>query len=188
MRLLTHKFTVEQYHKMADVGILSNQDRVELIAGEIIQMSPIGVKHASSVNRLNRIFNKKLGDKVLVSIQNPIQLSEISEPQPDVVLLKYQEDFYEDKIPQSEDIYLIVEVADTTIKYDRETKVPLYAKKNIIEVWLVDLNSNALEVYRQPAQGGYQTVQTLKSGETLAPVSFPEIRFSVGEILGRSKA
>jgi Uma2 family endonuclease len=185
MQLLTRKFTVEQYHKMADVGIFSQQDRVELLEGEIIEMSPIGIKHAASVNRLNQLFNKNLGDKVLVSIQNPIQLGEKSEPQPDVALLKYREDFYGAKIPQNEDIYLIVEVADTTVKYDREIKIPLYAQKNIIEVWLVDLNSSYLEVYRQPAQEGYKSMQKLQLGETLTLVSFPEIRLGVGEILGR---
>lgn len=186
MKLLTRKFTVEQYHKMAEVGILTEEDRVELIKGEIIEMSPIGLKHAAIVNRLNQLFHGKLGDRVLVSVQNPIQLTNSSEPQPDVTLLKPRADFYETKIPEPNDIFLIVEVADTTIIYDRDVKIPLYAENGITEVWLIDVNDRSLTIYRQPIQTGYQTTQTLTKEENLSLLAFPEVTINVSEIFAIS--
>lgn len=150
MQVITRKFTVTEYHQMAKVGILTPEDKVELIQGAIIAMSPIGLKHAACVNRLNQLFYRKLGDQVIVSIQNPIQLNDYSEPQPDLVLLKPRPDFYENQIPKPVDIYLLIEVADSTVKYDQEVKLPLYAQSNISEVWIVNLNHQSLEVYRQP--------------------------------------
>lgn len=147
VQLLRRKFTVEQYHRMVESGILCENDRVELIRGEIVEMSPIGRRHAACVKRLNRLFNRKLGDSVLIGVQDPVELDVTSEPQPDIVLLQPCEDFYETAHPQPEDIFLIVEVADTTVQYDREVKVLLYAEKNIAEVWLVDINGQCVEVY-----------------------------------------
>jgi Uma2 family endonuclease len=184
MQLLTRKFTVEQYHKMADVGILTEDDRVELINGEIIEMSPIGLKHAATVNRLTNLLPKKLGDKAIVSIQNPIQLNDNSEPQPDIALLKPRADFYETKIPTTEDILLIIEVADTTINYDRNIKIPLYAENGILEVWLVDINNQSLTIYHQPTQQGYQIKQTLDITDKLSPVTFLDVTINVNEVFG----
>ncbi len=186
MQLLTRKFTIEQYHKMADVGILHEQDRVELIRGEIIEMSPIGLKHAATVNRLNQLFQQKLGQRIIVSIQNPIQLADTSEPQPDVALLKSRPDFYETKIPTPEDIFLLVEVADRSFNYDRDVKIPLYAENKIIEVWLIDVNSQSIRVYRQPEENSYQDVQNFTRGQSLSPKAFPDTIITLDEILGSS--
>ncbi|MDJ0600520.1 MAG: Uma2 family endonuclease [Crocosphaera sp.] len=182
MQLITRKFNVNEYHRMAETGILTPEDRVELIRGEIIAMSPIGRKHAAAVNRLNYILSKKLGDKAIVSVQNSIRLDNYSEPQPDIVLLKPRSDFYESKIPESEDIYLVIEVADSTIKYDQEIKLPLYAENNINEVWIINLNNKSLEVYRQPQDKIYLEQQ--KNVKSISPLAFPDITFTINEILG----
>lgn len=127
VQLLRRKFTVDQYHKMAESGILKEDDRVELIRGEIIEMSPIGTKHAACVNRLVNLLVLLLGKRVIVAPQNPVVLDNNSEPQPDVALLKPRDDFYATAHPQPQDIFLLIEVADSTILYDREEKITLYA-------------------------------------------------------------
>lgn len=182
MQLITRKFNVNEYQKMAEAGILTSEDRVELIRGEIIPMFPIGLKHAATVNRLNRLFHQKLNEKVIISIQNSIQLDNYSEPQPDVVLLKPRSDFYETQIPQPQDIHLLIEVSDTTIKYDKEVKLPLYAESKISEVWIVNLDSNTLEVYRQPQAQQYQQQQT--NVKAISCLAFPDITLTIHEILG----
>ncbi|NEQ20338.1 MAG: Uma2 family endonuclease [Microcoleus sp. SIO2G3] len=184
VQLLRRKFTVEQYHKMAQSGILTEDDRVELIRGEIIEMSPIGRRHAACVRRLDALLSEKLRRRAIVDTQNPVELDDTSEPQPDVVLLQPRPDFYESEHPQPEDIFLIVEVADTTAKFDREVKIPLYAKDNIVEVWLVDINKQCIEVYRQPSPTGYQNVQTFQRSQTLSIQAFPDIEIMVDEVLG----
>lgn len=184
VQLLRRKFTVEQYHKMLESGILTENDRVELIAGEIVEMSPIGTKHAACVARLIWLFMRTLADAAIIWVQNPIQLNDNSEPQPDVVLLKPRDDFYESAHPQPSDIFLLIEVADATIKYDREVKVPLYAKDNILEVWLVDINEQIVEVYREPTSDGYRNIQKFSRGQTLSILAFPERNITVNEVLG----
>ncbi|MEB3179886.1 MAG: Uma2 family endonuclease [Nostocaceae cyanobacterium] len=185
VQLLRRKFTVEQYHKMVDSGILKEDDRVELIRGEIIEMSPIGTKHAACVNRLNNLLYRKLGDRIILGVQNPVILSDTSEPQPDVTLLKHRDDFYESAHPQPQDIYLLIEVADTTVKYDKEVKIPLYTEHGIMEVWLVDINEESVEVYREPATDGYQNVRKFVGGESLSIGVFSDVNISVKEIFGK---
>ena len=184
VQLLRRKFTVEQYHKMAESGILTENDRVELIQGEVIEMSPVGRRHASCVARLTRLFTLRLGETAIVWPQNPIELDDTSEPQPDLTLLQPRPDFYESGHPQPENIFLIVEVADTTAKFDRGVKIPLYAKDNIAEVWLVDINQQCIEVYRQPSPTGYKNVQTFQRGQTLSIQAFPDIEITVDQVLG----
>ena len=183
VQLLRRKFTVEQFHKMAESGILNEDDRVELIRGEIIEMAAIGTKHASCVRRLDNVLHTKLGDKVIISVQNPVGLDDSSEPQPDVVLLKPREDFYASAHPQPKDILLVIEVADSTIKYDREVKVPLYAQEGVIEVWLVDINSECVEIYREPANGIYQKVEKFSRGDLFIQ-AFDDVSIRVDEMLG----
>jgi Uma2 family endonuclease len=182
MKLINRKINVDEYHIMAKVGILTANDRVELIQGEIIPMSPIGLKHAACVNRLNRLFYQKLGEQIIVSVQNSIQLDDYSEPQPDIVLLKFRPDFYENKIPQPADIELLIEVSDSTIKYDQEVKLPLYAESNIPETWIINLNNKTLEVYRQPQDKKYLDQQ--KNIEVISPLAFPKITLTIHDILG----
>lgn len=146
--LLRRLFTVAEYNQIVEAGILREDDRLELIQGSIIQMSPTGRRHAACVSRLNRLFHGILGDWILLGIQNPIELDNVSEPQPDVTLLDPKPDCYESGHPQPSDSFLLIEVSDTTIEFDRDVKLPLYAKASIPEVWLVDINSQCVEVYR----------------------------------------
>ncbi|MBX9255102.1 Uma2 family endonuclease [Desmonostoc muscorum CCALA 125] len=188
VQLLRRKFTVEQYHKMVESGILKEDDRVELIRGDIIEMSPIGTKHAACVRRFNNMLGPRLGNRIIVSVQNPVVLDNNSEPQPDVALLKPRDDFYATAHPQPQDIFLLIEVADSTILYDREEKIPLYAQANIIEVWLVDINQEIVEVYRQPTAAGYQHIQKFTRGQSLTILGFPDVNITVNGIFGQSSA
>ena len=178
-------FNVNEYHLMFNAGILQESDRTELITGEIITMSPIGFKHASCVARLVRLFTLKLMDRGLVFPQNPIKLNNNSEPQPDLAILKYRDDFYNQQLPQSDDVLLIIEVADTTLEFDQDVKIPLYASANLPEVWIMDLNSDCLEVYRHIHQGKYQEKRRLCQGDYINVLAVNDILFSVGEILGK---
>ncbi|MGD1807820.1 Uma2 family endonuclease [Dapis sp. BLCC M126] len=184
VELQRRQFTVKEYHQMAKVGILKEDDRVELIGGEIVKMAPIGIPHAGCVRRLNRIFNKLLSGKAIVDIQNPIDLNDESEPQPDLVLLQWREDYYAEKHPQPEDILLLVEVADSTIKYDREVKIPLYAENEIYEVWLIDINQELVEVYREIVGNSYKQQQQFFRGDRLPIKAFDDVSLTVDEILG----
>jgi Uma2 family endonuclease len=184
VQLLRRRFTVAEYHKMAEAGILSEDDRVELLEGEIVAMSPIGSRHAGLVNRLTRLFSQRAGDQVIVSVQNPIRLGEHSEPHPDLALLRPRADFYASSHPGPEDVLLIVEVADTSAAVDREVKVPLYARWGVPEVWVVDLGGERVEVYRQPGVGGYEQRLTLARGDVVSPQAFSELRLAVADLLG----
>lgn len=158
-------FTVKDYHRMADAGILTEDDRVELIEGEIVEMAPIGGPHAGVVNRLNKLFNERLRDRTVVSIQNPVKMSEFNEPQPDVALLVPRKDFYGSALPRREDAQLIVEVADTSLARDLEVKVPLYSSFGVQELWIVDTRSHKLHVCRRPGIRGYDDVRELGAGD-----------------------
>jgi len=177
-------FTVEEYHRMAEAGILSEDDRVELIEGELVAMSPIGSRHAACVKRLVRLLDRAVGERAIVSVQDPIRLGRHSEPQPDVALLRYRPDFYASAHPGPEDVLLIVEVAEISADYDRTVKIPLYARHGIPEAWLVDLAKEHIEVYRQPGPEGYWETRTLRRGETLHLTALPGRTIAVEEILG----
>ncbi len=178
------RFSAEDFHRMALAGIFRPEDRVELIDGEIIEMSPIGKAHAACVNRLNRSFSDRLRSRVLVSVQNPVRLAPESEPQPDIALLRPRADDYAGAHPGPEDVLLLVEVADTTQAYDRDVKAPLYARAGIKEVWLVDLAAARVEVFRRPEAGRYADAARRSRGERLSPLSFPDCALAVDEILG----
>ena len=181
---IRHRFTVVEYHKMAKVGILSEDDRVELIEGEIVDMPPIGRRHLASVDRLNDLFTRGLGEQVIVRVQGSIQLSEDSEPQPDLVLLRRRPDFYADRDAGPEDVLLVIEVADTSLSYDRDVKAPLYARAGIPEVWLVDLNGASITVHREPGPEGYRSVFLARGNDHLSPQAFPEFMLTADQILG----
>ncbi|HWP47298.1 MAG TPA: Uma2 family endonuclease [Candidatus Limnocylindrales bacterium] len=177
-------FTVEEYHQMAKAGILSEDDRVELIKGEIVEVPPIGSQHAACVNRLTRLFSQWVGERAIVSVQNPIYLSEHSELQPDLALLRPRSDFYAQAHPQPQDVLPVVEVADTPLTYDREVKIPLYAKSGIPEVWLVDLTADCIEVYQKPSPQGYLEIKRFQCDQNLFPQAFPDVGLAVQDILG----
>lgn len=177
-------FTVSEYHRMAEAGILGEDDRVELIEGEIVEMSPVGSRHAACVKRLLRLLDRRVGDRGIVGAQDPIRLGEHSEPQPDLVLLRPRPDFYAAAHPGPEDVLLLVGVAETSGGYDRDVKVPLYAKAGIPEVWLVDLGEDRVEAYREPSPQGYRWVRHFRRGDRLAAEAFPELEVAVEDILG----
>ncbi len=177
------KFTTEQYHQMGESGILTPCDRVELIEGEIVQMSPMGSRHAGCINRLNQLLSASLASQAIVSVQTPVSLSDYSEPQPDFAILKPRQDFYVEEHPRPQDVLVLVEVSDSTIDYDRTEKAPLYARSGIQELWIVDLNALAIEVYRSPSPDGYQDVRVLQKGQSLAFQAFPDAVFTVEQLL-----
>ncbi|MDP5016840.1 Uma2 family endonuclease [Anabaena sp. UHCC 0187] len=183
-RLNTFRLNVSQYHQMSEVGIFSENDKVELINGEIIEMSPIGRRHAACVDRINRLFSNILGIKVIVRVQNPIILNNLSEPEPDIALLQPRADFYESGHPEPKDIFLLIEVADSSLEYDRDVKIPLYASSGITEVWLVDIYEQVIIIYRYPSENGYSEIQKLSRGEKMSIQAFPEINLVVDDILG----
>ena len=148
-------FTVEQYHQMATAGILSDTDRVELINGDIIDMSPINSEHAGMVNRLLRVLTKRLLDKAIMTVQNPIHLDRSSEPEPDLTIVNKSEDDYISAHPRPKDVFVVIEVADTSLDKDREVKAPLYAKHGIPEYWIINLQDRQIELFRQPSNGQY---------------------------------
>lgn len=178
-----HLFTVEQYHQMIAAGIFTENDHIELIQGELIAMSPIGIRHAACVKRLNDKLSTALRGKIIISVQDPIELSENSEPEPDVALLAYRDDFYASHLPTPADIYLVIEVSDSTLGFDRTVKLPLYAQAGIPEVWLVNLIDNAIEVYRQPVTGKYTQKMRVSCHGMVTAVAFPQITFPVADLI-----
>ncbi len=154
-------FTASELEQMVKAGILSEDDRVELIEGEIIKMSPIGKSHAACVDRLTRFFNKAADESIIVRGQGPILIDDFVELQPDVALLKARPDYYEDSLPIPGDILMVIEVADTTVATDRRVKMPLYAQAGIPTAWLINLPKRGVEIYTEPQAGVYRTVQRL---------------------------
>jgi Uma2 family endonuclease len=177
-------FSVVEYHRMAEVGILCEDDRVELLDGEIWQMSPIGSRHAACVDRLNRLLNRQVGPDVIVRVQSSIQLDDYTEPQPDLALLRMQPDFYAEALPTAADVLLLIEVADTSLEFDRRIKLPRYAQAGIPEVWLVDLQAKSVRVYTQPAESGYQVIRQLQSDQTAVATTIAGLAVAVKDIFG----
>lgn len=183
VQTLKRLFTTSEYHRMAQNGILSEDDRVELIEGEILEMTPIGSHHASRVDRLNALFSERLGARAIVRVQNPIHISAHSEPQSDLALLEPRDDFYAEAHPEPEDVLLVVEVAETSADFDREVKLPLYARAGIPETWLLDLAADCIEAFK-PSPQGYGEIRRLWRGQVIAPRAFPEVELAVADILG----
>jgi len=182
-------FTLGQYHQMIEAGVLAEGDRVELINGEILETAAIGSKHSTQVNRLNRIFSKRLvteglDEEILISVQNPVELGPRSEPEPDVALLRGAEKRYELRHPQPSDVLLLIEVSDSTVEFDRDVKGLLYASSGIQEYWLINLQADRIERHRQPSANGYGQVEIFRGGEAIASQTIPQLSFTVGELLG----
>jgi Uma2 family endonuclease len=172
-----HLFTVAEYYRMADVGILKEDDRVELIEGEIVEMSPIGSRHGGCVDKLNRLLSDALREKPFqIRVQGAVRLSRFSEPQPDIALLHARADFYMESQPIASDIVLVIEVADSSLMYDRHTKIPLYLRSGIPEVWLVDLANHAIELHT--AAG----VVHFRAGDTAVSTVIPELQIAVASL------
>jgi Uma2 family endonuclease len=174
--------TVSAYHRMAEIGILDLAKRTELIDGRILTMPPIGTLHADWVNRLNRVFFESLPRGITVAVQNPVYLDESNEPEPDIALLKPRQQPYSEAHPRPEDVLLIMEVADTSLDYDRDVKLPLYARHAIPEVWLLDVAKNRLEIFRQPAQDDYRLHLKPLNDETVTLFAMEEVRIDLAQL------
>ena len=178
-----YRFTVDEYYAMAHAGILKENARVELVQGEIVEMAPIGDRHASCVDRLAETLTIQLQRWALVRSQNPLFIDENTAVQPDIMLLVRRDDYYASSAPGPNSVLLLVEVSDTTLSYDRNVKFPIYAHSGIPEVWIVDLHSRQLEVFTQPSSEGYASSQTLSSGDSVSPSAFDDISLAVDDII-----
>lgn len=177
------RLTVRDYHAMGEAGILRREDRVELIEGELIAMSPVGGPHIMSIIRLNRLLVRAVGDQALVSIQSSIRLDDHNEPEPDIALLRHTYDASDGLPPLAPDILLLIEVASTSLRYDRTVKAALYAQHDIGEYWIVDLEARLIRLHRDPAPDGYRTLRAATAGETLEPLALPGLRLAVADML-----
>ena len=182
---LIHRFDIATYHRLISDGILRENDRVELIYGRLVNKTPIGSRHSAVVNRFNNLLTQKVKGRAIVGVQDPIKLiQEQSEPEPDITLLKFREDFYSSDLPKGEDVLLVIEVADTSLDYDRDTKIPMYAQAKIQEVWIVNLLENCIEIYSSPSSSGYEFRRTVREGQSVSPKEFPDISLTANQILG----
>lgn len=183
--LRRRRFTLDEYHRMGEAGILGEDDRVELIEGEIVEMTPIGSRHAGTVARIHHFFSTRLGDRAVVWGQNPLLLrTHVSEPQPDVMLLAPRADFYTSALPEPHDVRLLIEVADSSLIYDRRTKIPLYARAGVVEVWLVNLEVGRVEICRDATPRGYQAVRSPGPDEVFSPLAFPDLPVTLSDLIG----
>lgn len=180
--LARHKLSVEDYHRMGDAGILTPDSRVELIEGEVIDMAPISSAHAGVVSLLTTFFVRSLGDAGVVFTQNPIRLLPDSEPQPDITILKPRADYYRKSLPGASDVLLLVEVAETTIAYDRLIKLPLYASYGIAEFWLIDLKAERLEVHSNPKEKTFASLRRLGKRDVATPSLLPSVSLHLKEV------
>jgi Uma2 family endonuclease len=191
IQLERHLFTLEEYERMVEAGVFDEDARIELIRGEIVEMAAIGLRHATCVARLTTLLVQKSVAKAIVWPQgNPLWLLGHSRPEPDITLLRWRDDYYAAKRPTAEDVLLVVEVADTSLKYDRSVKGPLYAEASIPEYWLVNLQGNVIELYAGPAEGAYGRTAKAERGETLTLLTLPDLLQGVieaSDILPRTR-
>lgn len=183
---LRRRFTVKDYHKMIDAGILHEDDRVELLNGEINQMSPLDPKHVAQVNRLNDLLSELIGRAVIISVQNPVALDDLSEPEPDIAILRRRSDYYATGHPSAGDVLLLIEVANTSANYDRTEKLPRYAAAGMHELWIVNLNRRVVEQYTQPDGDDYMNRRIIKRGTIAATHAELNLALTVDMIFGAS--
>lgn len=176
-------FDVDEYHRMAQAGILSEDDRVELIDGEILAMTPIGPRHNAAVDRANRAVVTTVGDAAIVRVQGSVRLGRFNEPQPDIVLLAPQPDFYASHLPGPSDILLIIEIAESSLDYDREVKARIYAQAAVREYWLVDLATRSVSCYSEPREGAYGVRREGRPGESIAPAALSQCPIRVDALM-----
>ncbi len=177
------RFTIAEYFAMAEAGILTEADRVELIDGVIVAMSPIGNPHIASVDKLTRLMGEAVGRRAILRVQSPVTLDEYTMPEPDLVILRERSDFYAHEAAGPEDVLLLIEVSDSSLSYDRNAKLALYARFGIPEVWITALPERIMEAHTKPAAGSYTRKQTLSPGDTITPECFPDITIPVAEII-----
>ncbi len=176
-------FTADEYERMAESGVIGEDEAVELIEGRIVQMAAKNHKHVLATNRVNRFFSSALADRVIVSVQNPILLNDFSEPEPDIALVTPPDDRYIENHPRPKDIFLVVEIGDSSLSYDRDVKCPLFARNGIIQFCLLNPQTRELEDYRDPRPEGYRSKKTYTEGETFNLVAFPKLSIQVKDLL-----
>lgn len=181
-----HAVTVDEFGRMVDAGVFAADRRLELIDGEILDMSPIGSPHQACVDRLTRLFAPlSVSGEALLRVQGSVQVNDLSQPQPDVALLRPRDDFYASRHPGPDAVLLVVEVADTSLRFDREVKLPMYAKAGVAEAWVVDLNGSVVHVATAPSAQGYESIVRAAAGDdVLSPVAFPDLAIAVTDIFG----
>lgn len=176
------RFSVDEYYKMIELGLLENYEKAEIIDGELVQKMPIGDRHAAIVNKLNRFLSRYLSDDLLVCIQNPLRITDYHEPEPDIVLADLTK-YDGERHPRPAEVVLVIEVSDSTLKYDRDVKLPLYAEAGIAEVWIINLKKDIIEVHQNPFDDIYRTTQIFKTGETVKSEVLPDLNLEVDKIL-----
>lgn len=176
------RFSVERYERMVEAGILTDHDRVELVGGEIVEMTPIDPAHAHAVDALTLLLVEGVHRQAVVRVQHPVRLPPDSEPEPDLVLARSKPEGYRRRHPEPPDILLVVEVARTSLLYDRNVKFRVYAERDVPEAWLVDIPGGCVEVHREPAADGYRNVQTVGSGGSVSPLAFPDLVVAVDDV------
>lgn len=181
--LTLRPITAAEYQRMTELGIFGEDERVELIEGRIVSMAPKNVLHALATTRSNRCFSRQLGDHVLVRIQDPILLNDLSEPEPDITLIVPPDERYLDHHPRPDDIFLVLEIADSSLTYDRQEKCPLYGRNGIMQFCLLNLRDRELEDYRQPGRNGYRSKQTYSENQSFTLAAFPEVSICVSDLL-----
>ncbi|MDQ6783138.1 MAG: Uma2 family endonuclease [Actinomycetota bacterium] len=182
-----YAFSVEEWHRMGEAGLFDEDARVELVGGEVVKMTPIGNHHLASVNRLNRLFVVAVGERAIVSIQNPVRLDDHSEPQPDVALLHPRADDYAGATPGPGDAFLIVEVADSSLAWDRDEKAPRYGAAGVPMCWVADLNAGEVLVFSGPGPMGYRDLHRAQRGEDLVVKGLSGVAVSVEQVLGTAE-
>jgi Uma2 family endonuclease len=179
-----YRWTVDLYHQMIETGILGEDERIELIKGELATMSPIGAEHSGTLKKLTEMLFEQLRRRAVISVQDPLQVDDYSEPEPDLALLAPRRDFYKRALPRPADVLLVIEVADRSLAYDRTIKMALYAGAGIAEAWIVNLIDRWIEVYRDPSSVGYTTLLKILPGKSVAPLAFADVIVAVDELLG----
>ena len=183
-QLIKYRISVDEYERMGEAGIFGPNTRLELLEGAIYKLPPISPPHAAGVTYLSFILNRLFARTLIISAQHPIRLDDYSEPQPDIALLNWRDDFYRHAHPQPADVLLVIEVADTTLDSDRRYKLPLYAKAGIPEAWLVNLPDESIELYAEPSDGAYQTTREFKRDEEAHSHTITDLRVQVALAVG----
>lgn len=178
-----HRITVHEYYRMGELGLLAPEARVELIEGEIIDVAPPGSRHASVVAQINGLLVRAVRDAAIVLVQSPVRLSDLSEPQPDLALVRWRDDRYRFSHPAASDTMLVIEVSMTTWRYDRQVKMPLYARHGVSEVWMVDLSKDELHFFRSPRDGDYTDVSTTDRPTITSIPSLPGVSIDLSHLL-----
>ena len=177
-----HRFSVEEYYRLAEIGVLRADSRTELLDGQIYDLFRVSPLHAAITQLIAKPFFEQPEEQFIVSIRNPVRLDQFSEPEPDVVLIKYRPDYYKTRHPEPRDVFLLIEVADVSLDYDRN-KLSTYGRAGIPEVWIVNLDDRIVEIYREPDLNGYSSKIIISAGDTAKPQAFPDVAVDVGRLL-----